>query len=276
MDNFLNSLKRFFKNKNTVTILGVIVVLALLYWGYSSQINDAVQPVSVPIASQTIKGRTLITSDMISNIEISSIAVTDNIYTSASAIIGKYTNVNTMVPKGSMFYKEVIIDNSEFKDTVFDELEDDEIPYLFSVDMETTYGNSIYPKKTIDIWMKAIEDDGKVIVGKLIEDVVVLAVRDNAGKDVFENSSEERQPSYLVFGLQNDIHILLRKAEYIQTNSIELFPVPHGGNYVGNGETKVSTEYLEDYINSKSVILEGQEGSKSPNEDTEIDETIND
>lgn len=259
MNNIMNSLKRFFKNKNTVTILGVVVVLALLYWGYSSQIKGAVNPVTIPVAAETIPARTQITASMITNIQVSSIAVSDNVYRSANAVIGKYTNVNTIVPEGSMFFKEAVIDSGDFKDSIFDRLEDNEIPYLFSVNMETTYGNSIYPAKTIDIYMKALDETGKVIVGKLIEDVNVLAVRDANGRDVFESTTESRTPAYLVFALTDEIHILMRKADYITSNSIELFPVPHGGSYTGVGETKVSTEYLKDFINSKSIILEGQE-----------------
>lgn len=261
MNNFLNSLKRFFKNKNTVTILGVIVVLVLLYWGYSSQIKTAVNPVTIPVAAETIPARTQITASMITNVQISSIAVTDNVYRSANAVVGKYTNVNTIVPQGSMFFKEAVVDNGNFKDSIFDDLKENEIPYLFSVNMQTTYGNSIYPAKDIDIYMKALDENGKVIVGKLIEDVTVLAVRDTNGRDVFEDTTETRVPAYLVFALSDEIHILMRKAEYITSNSIELFPVPHGGSYTAVGETKVSTEYLKDFINSKSIILEGQEGT---------------
>lgn len=261
MNNLLNSIKKFFKNKNTVTILGVMVVLVLLYWGYSSQINSAVTPVTVPVASQTIPARTQITAAMITNIEVSSIAVTDNVYRSANAVIGKYTNVNTIVPKGSMFYTEAVVSNNDFKDSIFDDLKENEIPYLFSVNMQTTYGNSIYPADTIDIYMKAVDETGKVIVGKLIEDVEVLAVRDTTGNDVFADVTATKTPAYLVFGLSDEIHILMRKAEYITTNSIDLFPVPHGGSYVSEGETRVSTEYLKDFINSKSIILEGQEST---------------
>src|SRR5574344_148701 len=235
MNNFLNSLKRFFKNKNTVTILGVILVLVLLYWGYSSQIKTAVNPVTIPVAAETIPARTQITASMITNLQISSIAVTDNVYRSANAVVGKYTNVNTIVPQGSMFFKEAVVDNGNFKDSIFDDLEDNEIPYLFSVNMQTTYGNSIYPDKDIDIYMKALDENGKVIVGKLIEDVTVLAVRDTNGRDVFEDTTETRVPAYLVFALSDEIHILMRKAEYITSNSIELFPVPHGGSYTAVG-----------------------------------------
>ena len=55
MNDFVNKLKKFFKNKNTVTILGVIIVLALLYWGYSTQVTTSVTPTQVPVAADTIQ-----------------------------------------------------------------------------------------------------------------------------------------------------------------------------------------------------------------------------
>lgn len=276
MNGFLNSLKRLLKNKNTVTIIGVVVVLGILYWGYSSSVNNAVNPVNIPVASQTIKSRTKITSDMVTTIRISNIAVTDNVYRRAADVIGKFTNVNTIVPEGSMFYYEAVVDNSDFKDSIFENLKKGEIPYLFKVDIEKSYGNSIYPGNLIDIYMKAIDDSGKVVVGKLLEDVQVLAVRDQQGNDVFADTSSTPAPSYFVVAVKEQLHILLRKANYITTNAIELFPVPHGGTYVidEGTEVKVSTEYLKEFINSKSVILEGQDGTTE--EDNEESNTKTD
>lgn len=275
MNNLMNSLKKFFKNKNTVTILGVIAVLVLLYWGYSREIKAAVNPVTVPIAAQTIPARTQITADMVSSMEVSSIAVTENVYTSANAVIGKYTNVNTIVPSGSLFYREAVVDSNDFRDSIFENLDDDEIPYLFSVDIESTYGNSIYPGTTVDVYMKALDEANRVIVGRLLEDVTVLAVRDSDGNDVFADSSALGTPEYLLFALTEEIHLLMRKADFISSGGIELFPVIHGGSYsTEGGETRVSTEYLKDYINAKSVILEGQESNNTTEDNEATEETV--
>ena len=39
MNNFMISLKKFFKNKNTITILGVILIIIILFVGYRMQIK---------------------------------------------------------------------------------------------------------------------------------------------------------------------------------------------------------------------------------------------
>ena len=68
--NILTSITRFLKNKNTVTILGVIAVIAILYIGYNQQLKSQTNPISVPVAKTTIQPGTMITSDMITYVSI--------------------------------------------------------------------------------------------------------------------------------------------------------------------------------------------------------------
>lgn len=259
MKGFGNALKRFFTNKNTVTIIGVIVIVGLLYFGYTSQINTQVKPVRIPVAAVDIQPRTLITENMIEYIEVPSAAVTSGVITSAQTIIGKdvsmYSNYNTVIPKGSMFFRSALVTAAEMPDSAFVDVKEGDIPYQFSVNMKTTYGNSIFPGNKIDIYMKAVDDKGKVMVGKLLENVEVLAVKDSSGRHVFENTTENRTPAYLIFGVNDEIHLLLRKAEYLYSYAVELIPVPHGGSVPSAGETKVSTQYLKDFINANTVNL---------------------
>lgn len=253
MNNFIYGLKKFFKNKNTVTILGIILILVVLYFGYNYQIKKQTNPVKVPIAKETIQPRTEITRELIEYIEVSPIMIQSGAVTNINAIVGKYTNYNTMIPKGSMFYSASIVDKTALPDTAFVEVKNGEVPYNFPVTMDTTYGNSISPGNKIDIYMKAVDDAGILMVGKLVENVEVLAVKDSQGRNVFEDSSEARVPSTLIFGVQPDIHILLRKASYMQGFSVVLFPVPHGGTIQSDGATQVSSQYLKEFINAHTV-----------------------
>ncbi len=256
MNNFLASAQRFLKNKNTVTILGVIIILVLLYIGYSSQINNAVQPVRVPVATETIQPRTEITSDMVTLVDMPAISIGDNVITDRNSVVGNYSNVNSVIPKGSMFYTDTVVTKSKLPDSVFLKVKKGEVVYNFPVDMETTYGNSIYPGNKIDIYMKTGNgNDEKVMLGKLVENVEVLAVKDSGGKDVFENTSEDRSPSMLIFGVPEEINLLLRKASYMSSLGVVLFPVPHGGSVSTEGATEVSTQQLADYIEAHAVNI---------------------
>ena len=119
MDSIMSSFRKFFKNKNTVTIIGVIIILVLLYIGYSSQINQAVEPVSIPVATETIQPRTEITSDMVQEIDMPNVSISDNVIKSSAQVVGKYSNINAVIPQGSMFYTDTVIEESELPDAAF-------------------------------------------------------------------------------------------------------------------------------------------------------------
>lgn len=255
MNNIQATLKRFIRNKNTVTIIGVLIIIGILYWGYNSQIEKQVNPIRrVPVASVTIQPGVLITADMIEYVDISPVVFNHgNVYRNASQIINKYSDYNTVIPKGSLFYQDVIIEGSQLPDAAFVKIKDGEEPYRFAVNTTTTYGNSIFPGNKIDIYMKAVNSAGQIMVGKLIENVEVVAVKDSSGKNVFENTAENRIPAMLIFGLSPTNHNLLLKASYLTNLAVELFPVPHGGTVERPGTTIVSSQTLKDFIEAYSV-----------------------
>ena len=256
MNNLMASAKKFFKNKNVVTIIGVVIILVLLYIGYSTQINNAVEPVQVPVATQTIQPRTEITDDMVQLVDMPNVSISDNVITSTAQIVGKYSNVNSVIPEGSMFYTDTVISEDELPDAAFAKVKAGEVVYNFPVDMESTYGNSIFPGNMIDIYMKVGDGtEEKIMVGKLLENVEVLAVKDSSGRAVFENTSEERTPSMLIFGLKSNLYTLLKKASYMDGLGVELYPVPHGGEVDTQGATQVSTQQLVDYIDAHSINI---------------------
>lgn len=267
MNNFLNSLKRFFTNKNTITIIGVVVIVGLLYGAYSYQIGTQVNPVQIPVAKVDIQPRTLITEDMIELKTVPSATVTSGVYRNSNLIIGKYTNYNTMIPAGSMFFQSVLVNFEDLPDSAFVDVKDGEIPYQYAVNMESTFGNSIFPGNKIDLYMKVVNDEtDKIAIGKFLQDVEVLAVKDSQGRHVFENSAETRTPAYLIFGVTPEVHLLLRKAKYLSKYSVEIFLVPHGGTVESTGDTIVSSEWLKNFINERTENIDDLE-EELPEED---------
>lgn len=253
MNNILIGLKKFFKNKNVVTLLGLIVIIGLLYWGYTSTINKAVSPQRIPVAKYAIQPRTEITKDMITYIEVPNIAVATNVKRSSSAIIGMYTDVNSVIPAGSMFYGDVLVNKSDLPDSAFTAVKDGEIPYALGVNVASTYGNSIFPGNVVDIYMKAVDESGQIMVGKFLAKVEILAVKDSSGNNVFEDTSTSRTPSNLLFGTPENIYILLKKAEYLKSKGVELFPVPYGGTVQIPADLTVGRKELVDYIEANTI-----------------------
>ena len=268
MGNLVNSLKRFLTNKNTVTIIWVLVGVLVIYIGYNWRVKEAVTQVSVPYAKQEITSRTKITEDMVGSIKIpkSMLNSSDNIVQNNAAVVGKYVTYGAIIPMNSLFYSELLIDKDKMPDSAFADIPDGYTVYSLSVDLHSTYGNSIFPDNYIDLYIKAMEDD-KVIFGKMIESIKVLAVKDSEGRHVFETATETRQPAELLFAVPNNMYSLLMKAGYVTTGNIEIIPVPRNASYSANpGDTQVSSEYIQEFILNQSVAL--------PEEDAEDVETI--
>ena len=255
MNNLMVSFQKMLKNKNVVTVLGILLIIVILYFGYNYQIKKQVDPITgIPVAASTIQPRTEITDDMVDTISVAPIMLRGNVIRSREQVVGKYSNVNTMIPKGSMFFQDTVISKEDLPDYAITKTEKGQVPYNFPVSMDSTYGNSIYPDSYIDIYMKVVKDNGKIIVGKLLENVKVLAVKDSNGKNVFENTQESRTPAFLIFGVSNDVFLLLRKASYLDGYNAVLFPVPHGTSVEEEtGATVVKSTVLKDFINSHSV-----------------------
>ena len=90
---------------------------------------------------------------------------------------------------------------------------------------------------------------------KLLENVEILAVKDSSGNPVFETSTEERTPSQIIFSVTDEMHKLLRKAEYIQ--DAELILVPTNVSYETNDgetiDTIITSDYIKNYIEQRSI-----------------------
>ena len=256
MNNLVVGLKKFLTNKNTVTVVGVVLAIVILYVGYNMRINQAITPVTVPYATEEINSRTQITEDMVGTMEIPQSMVNDDIITNSADVIDMYSNFDSIIPEGSLFYTRQVVEKEQLPANIILDYPKGYVLYNMPVSIESTYGNSIFPGNKIDIYMKVGNgEDELIMIGKLIENIEVLAVKDSSGRAVFENTSEERSPSMLIFGLPADMYSLLKKASYMDDLGVELYPVPHGGEAPDEGATQVSTQQLVDYINAHSVDI---------------------
>jgi len=250
----MNSIVRFLKNKNTVTVLGIIAIIAILWGGYYYQLQRTVKPVEVPVAATTIQPRTQITSEMIKYVEVPKAYISDNAITSSNAILNKYANYNTMIPAGSMFYNETVVSEQAMPNYIQTLLKEGEIGVAYNLNpAENTIGWGIMPGDKIDLYMKVQSEEGSVMLGKLLENVEILAVTDANGNNVYEVSDGSRTAAKLVFGVKEDVFLLLIRSNYL---SVDLFPIQHGG-WVDDSEatTKLTTQELVDYIKARTVQL---------------------
>lgn len=255
-----NKMKRMFKSKGFVTGLCAIAAVAVLLVGYNIRINNVTKPVELPVAKFTIEPRTKITDDMIEYKNIPRGALNSEYYNNKNAIINKYTKVNATIPKGSMFYTELLTEKADLPDSALYDLPEGQTLYYLTVNMLTSYTNTILPDNYIDIYMST-KDNGKALVGKLLQNVKILAVKTSEGKNVFEGGEEGRIPYVIIFALPEDQHLLLRKVNAINNFSvanetggfarIDIIPVPTNVSINNRDDevvSEVSSTYLKEYV----------------------------
>ena len=260
----MGNFKKFLQNKNTVTILGVLACLVILYAGYTMRINQKTALVDVYYAKETIQPKTLVTEDMIGKISVPQSFIVGTIYRNYSDIVGKYSNYNTVIAQGSFFYSELLIEEENLPDAMFYDVNEGERIVSFPVTTESTYGNSIMPSNKVDVYVKYM-DNNKVVYGEFFEKVEILAVKDSAGNNVFESSDQVRTPAYAYFSLEEAKYLLFSSLQYVQdyysTYEIEIVLVPNTVEYQADEitATEVTSDYLYDFTLNKIKKIDGQE-----------------
>lgn len=260
MSNLSKSASKFLKNKNTVTVLGVIICFIVLIIGYNVRINQKTELVKVYYANQTIQPKTKITDDMISSANVPTSFLVGSYYTNYNDIVGKYSNYNTVIASGSLFYNELLIEEENLPDSVFYNVPEGEVVVSFPVNTVSTYGNSIMPNNLINVYVKMIDDSGKIIYGRFIDNINVLAVKDSSGKNVFESTEEERSPAFIYFSLVEPKYLLFSSMNYIETNDIEVIIVPNTIKYTPEDKTavEVTSDYITNFIIDKIKMIDDQ------------------
>ena len=255
MNNLKASMKKFFGNKNTVTILGVILCLVILFIGYNARINAKVELVQVPYAKETIQPRTYITEDMIGTMNVPKSFLVGKYYSNKNTIVGKYSNYNTIIAEGSLFYADLVVNADELPDSAFQDVPEGYTVIIYPVDIYTTYANSMAPGSLINIYYKSLNDNDEVMFGKFVSNIEVLDVKDSSGRHVFENSEETRTPAYLLFAVPEETHLLLRKALYLDDYDVELLLIPNTATVDEDAEVYVSSKQIEEFINDKTAFV---------------------
>ena len=240
MNNLSASIKKFMGNKNTVTILGVLLCIVILVIGYNKTINSQIKLSQVPYALQTIQPKTLITSNMVGTMSVPQAFIkVGEYYKNIDDVVGKYSNYNTMIAQGSIFYKDLLTDQKYLPDSYMYNVPKGSTVINYPVNMSTTYANSMMPKDYINIYFKAVlpasesEDDKDTIMfGKFLSNIEILAVK------------EEQ-------------HLLIRKALYLQNRySVELLLVPNTEEISEEAEVILNSADITKFITDRTELVD--------------------
>lgn len=265
MNNLSASIKKFMGNKNTVTILGVLLCIVILVIGYNKTINSQIKLSQVPYALQTIQPKTLITSNMVGTMSVPQAFIkVGEYYKNIDDVVGKYSNYNTMIAQGSIFYKDLLTDQKYLPDSYMYNVPKGSTVINYPVNMSTTYANSMMPKDYINIYFKAVlpaseSEDNKdtIMFGKFLSNIEILAVKDSSGQHVFENTEETRVPAYMLFAVKEEQHLLIRKALYLQNRySVELLLVPNTEEISEEAEVILNSADITKFITDRTELVD--------------------
>jgi len=264
MGNISESIKKILSNKNTVTVVGIVLIIIVLYFAYNFRVNQATNPISVPFARESISPGVQITEDNVGITEITKNMVSKlGAYSNPNDVIGRYSNPESVIPKGSLFYEVSVVEKEMISSDPI-EYPTGWVPYhLDSVSIDTTYGNAMYPGNYIDIYLKIVEKQNNpkakqsdyIVVSKLFENIKILSVKDSSGKDVFSDLDEVGVPSMIIFALPEEYFKILEKCEDLTGYSATIIPVPTNESLEEiPGQVKIADQKLVNYINDHTLV----------------------
>lgn len=257
MGNIMVPLKKFLSNKNTITILGVLIGVVVLYVGYNWRVTKSIQPVEVPISTATLIAGTRITEEKIGFAEVpkETIANMGNILTNVNDIQGKLVSFDSKIPQNGFFFSENVIDETARPDSLFSNLPDGYTLFSFNVDNASTHGNAIMPGDMIDLYVNA-QYDGLPLYTRFIAGIQVLSVRDGSGRDVFVDKDNPSEPAIMSFAVPEYLFLLLKRAEL---TGFRIEFVARNDSYTDNAEpTKLVSDEVESMIISATYIVQGE------------------
>lgn len=255
-------MKKLINNKNLVSFLLLVVLIGILFFFYSRRVNDSINPITVPYAKTQIASGIQITDKMVGTTQIPPSMLTDDVYRTVSDVVGKYSNADTIIPRGSLFFNRNVVEKEELPANIILDLKEGYVLYNLEVNTKKAYGNSIYPGNYIDIYLKArtkeiagvTTEQKRVLLDRLLKNVKVIAVKDDKGKPVFKDLDENREPAMVIFALPEDYYKMLKKAEYLRTYDSELIPVPTNESLKDEpGELAIGSKTLESWINEVTI-----------------------
>ena len=246
-------IKRFVGNKNTVTILGVLACIATLIIGYHYRVKISINPKTVPFAKVSIPARTVIEANMVGNIKISSTytQAADNLIMDSGKVVNKYATYKSNIPKNSLFYKEMVLEQDEMPDAAFAHIGDGYTIFSLDISLKESFYNSARAGNYIDLYVLARDKDenNKIIYARLVKSIRILAVKDSKGRNIVKNGVDNGKPSELLFAVKDADYDVLMKASLLGDSQVNIEPVLRNDAYTAAaGETEVNEGELRRYI----------------------------
>ncbi len=185
-------------------------ILLLIALGFHVRLNDELQLKKTYVAAKDILPREKINESDLIEIEVPKAYLQDYTYTTKEEIIGKYTEIQGMIPAGSPFYKSMLFDESDLPDNPFTQLRSGQAAYSMNVDL-TSLGGVLKSGQRVDIHYSIVTNDLS-LTDCLIENVRIISIKDHRGIDI-ENDESSKTPYLAILAVNEEDVSLLTLAD---------------------------------------------------------------
>lgn len=229
--------------KSLTTKIGfsLIIVLIVNFLMFKIAVKREVNLTKIPVAKDTIYPRTKISKDDLEYLEVPEVFITEFMYTDEKDILDMYSDIQTTIPKQSVFYKESLFEEKDLPDYPSILLKENQVVYNINSDLVKMSGNSIVVGQKIDVYTTLSLRNEKPLVDLLVSSVRVVGVKDKKGLDVSHPDSS-KIPYIVLLALDKEIMPLVRSCDEIA--QLELY-----------AHSNVDNE-LESQLNEGAKILE--------------------
>ena len=195
------------------------------------------------IAKYNIPPRTQIKTEDLTMIQIPEKYMQAYTWNEKADIIGKYTSIQGMIPKGSMFYKDMLYNEKEVRDLAITKLQ--EGMTIFTLETNVSSLGSIEEGMYADIHVSISQKKEIPITGILIRHAEVISIKDHKGLSL-KNEQSTKVPYFIELGInQTDIDYLSLASSL---GEIRLFPSVD--SYKPDKSTLEQDSKVTEYINS--------------------------
>ena len=171
------------------------------------------------IAKRDIPPRSEIQTEDLTMIQVPEKYMQSYTWNEKADIIGKYTSIQGMIPKGSMFYKDMLYNEKEVRDLAITKLQ--EGMTIFTLETNVSSLGSIEEGMYADIHVSISQKKEIPITGILIRHAEVISIKDHKGLSLKDEQST-KVPYFIELGInQTDIDYLSLASS---VGEIRLFP----------------------------------------------------
>lgn len=201
----------------------IVVVLCLCVIGnviaFRYYLAKTINLKTTYIAKHNIPPRTQIKTEDLTMIQFPEKYMQAYTWNEKTDIIGKYTSIQGMIPKGSMFYKDMLYNEKEVRDLAITKLQ--EGMTIFTLETNVSSLGSIEEGMYADIHVSISQKKEIPITGILIRHAEVISIKDHKGLSLKDEQST-KVPYFIELGInQTDIDYLSLASSL---GEIRLFP----------------------------------------------------